>query len=136
MNCIIEEMDLTKCSKPELLAKCEELGITKCKSKNKGELIELINSKTITKTTEENHIELIIEETNEKIKIDNENIVENEIGPYEREEKYLSDFLKTINNKNGTYKRICISPLRYAGGKSDDFRESLSGDRLYWQSAG
>jgi hypothetical protein len=29
-------MDLTKLSKPELLAKCEELGFTKCKSKNKG----------------------------------------------------------------------------------------------------
>jgi site-specific DNA-methyltransferase (adenine-specific) len=41
----IEEMDLTKLSKPELLAKCEELGITKCKSKNKNELIEVINSK-------------------------------------------------------------------------------------------
>lgn len=43
MTCI-EKMDLTKLSKTELLAKCEELGITKCKSKNKGELINLINS--------------------------------------------------------------------------------------------
>jgi hypothetical protein len=39
------EMDLTKLSKTELLAKCEEIGITKCKSKNKGELIEIIKSK-------------------------------------------------------------------------------------------
>jgi hypothetical protein len=38
-------MDLTKLSKTKLLAKCEELGFTKYKSKNKGELIELINSK-------------------------------------------------------------------------------------------
>jgi DNA adenine methylase len=135
-----EKMDLTKCSKTELFAKCEELGITKCKSKNKGELIELINSKTISKT-QEKIIELVIEETDKNM--DNENInneiinveiinneinvlknvvasnsVESECGPYEREEKYLSDFLKTISNKNGTYKRICISPLRYAGGKS------------------
>lgn len=36
-------MDLTKLTKPELLIKCKELGITKCKSKNKEELIELIN---------------------------------------------------------------------------------------------
>ena len=43
INCIIEKMDLTKLSKTELLEKCEELGIKKCKSKNKGELIELIN---------------------------------------------------------------------------------------------
>ena len=38
--------------------------------------------------------------------------------PYERDEDYLKVFLKKIRNKNGTYKRICTSPLRYAGGKS------------------
>ena len=38
-------MDLTKLSKAELLVKCEELGINKCKSKNKSELIDLINVK-------------------------------------------------------------------------------------------
>ena len=38
--------------------------------------------------------------------------------PYEREEPYLENYLKTITNKNGTYKRQCKSPLRYAGGKS------------------
>lgn len=42
----IEKMDLTKLSKLELLAKCEEFGITKCKSKNKSDLIHLINVKT------------------------------------------------------------------------------------------
>jgi site-specific DNA-methyltransferase (adenine-specific) len=36
-------MDLTKLSKTTLLDKCEELGIKKYKSKNKNELIELIN---------------------------------------------------------------------------------------------
>jgi DNA (cytosine-5)-methyltransferase 1 len=36
-------MDLIKLSKQELLQKCEELGFNKCKSKNKKELIELIN---------------------------------------------------------------------------------------------
>jgi site-specific DNA-methyltransferase (adenine-specific) len=38
-------MDLTKLSKTELLEKCNQLGITKCKSKNKSDLIDLINSK-------------------------------------------------------------------------------------------
>jgi hypothetical protein len=38
-------MDLTKLSKTKLLEKCEELGITKCKSKNKHEMIDLINKK-------------------------------------------------------------------------------------------
>jgi site-specific DNA-methyltransferase (adenine-specific)/adenine-specific DNA-methyltransferase len=41
----IEEMDLTKLSKIQLLEKCEELGIQKCKSKNKNKIIELINNK-------------------------------------------------------------------------------------------
>jgi DNA (cytosine-5)-methyltransferase 1 len=47
MTCIIGEMDLTKLSKTKLLEKCEELGITKCKSKNKCKLIELINENQI-----------------------------------------------------------------------------------------
>jgi DNA (cytosine-5)-methyltransferase 1 len=38
-------MDILKMSKLELLEKCKELGITKCSSKNKSQLIELINSK-------------------------------------------------------------------------------------------
>jgi hypothetical protein len=54
-------MDLGELSKTELLEKCEELGITKCKSKNKGELIDLINSKS-QQIKEKPKIELIIEE--------------------------------------------------------------------------
>lgn len=42
-------MDLTKVSKIELLEKCEELGIKKCKSKKKGELIDLIQNKPVEK---------------------------------------------------------------------------------------
>ncbi len=38
-------MDLSKLSKKELLIECDKLGITKCKSKGKDELIKLINSK-------------------------------------------------------------------------------------------
>ena len=38
-------MDLTKLSKKELLAKCEENEIIKCKSKNKKELISLLQNK-------------------------------------------------------------------------------------------
>ena len=40
----MENMSLKK---TELLTKCKELGITKCSNKNKRELIELINKKTI-----------------------------------------------------------------------------------------
>ena len=45
---------LSKLSKTELLEKCKELGITKCKSKTKGELIEFINSKTEQHETQNN----------------------------------------------------------------------------------
>ena len=38
----IKDMELTKLSKSELLEKCEELGLTKYKSKNKEALINLI----------------------------------------------------------------------------------------------
>jgi DNA (cytosine-5)-methyltransferase 1 len=41
-------MDLTKLLKYELLIKCEELGIMKCKSKTKNDLIQLINLKQKT----------------------------------------------------------------------------------------
>ena len=37
---------------------------------------------------------------------------------YEKSEKYLSDYLKQLKNKDGSFKRVCMSPLRYAGGKS------------------
>jgi hypothetical protein len=37
-------MDLMKLTKQELLVKCEELGITRCKSKTKVELVNLINN--------------------------------------------------------------------------------------------
>jgi len=61
ITCIIEEMDLIKLSKTELLKKCEELGFTKCKSKNKEELIVLLQNKLL----EKKKIELIIEEDEE-----------------------------------------------------------------------
>ena len=51
---ITEQMDTSKMSKLELLEKCKELGITKCSSKNKSQLIELINSKQKTPECELN----------------------------------------------------------------------------------
>lgn len=58
INCMIEEINMTNCideltklSKPDLLAKCEELGLKKYKSKNKEKLIELINKKKVISQT-------------------------------------------------------------------------------------
>ena len=42
---ITEQMDISTMSRLELLEKCKELGITKCSSKSKSQLIELINGK-------------------------------------------------------------------------------------------
>ena len=47
LTCIIHQMELTKLSKTELLEKCEELGFKKCKSKNKSELINLLQTKMV-----------------------------------------------------------------------------------------
>ena len=58
ITCIIEEMDLTKLSKSALLVKCNEHGLKKCKSKNKSELIELINNSK--QDTQPDNIKLII----------------------------------------------------------------------------
>ena len=57
----IEGMNLSKLTKPELLAMCEESGIKKCKSKNKEELINLLENKL----PEKNKITLIIEDDEE-----------------------------------------------------------------------
>jgi len=56
-------MELTKLLKQELLAKCEELGITRYASKNKSQLIELINSKQTTQTIEEDNSKKEIQNT-------------------------------------------------------------------------
>lgn len=68
----IEEMELTKLSKIQLLEKCEQLKISKCKSKNKHELIQLINSKTNNTQIDviiDNNDNTIIETKNIKVNL-------------------------------------------------------------------
>jgi site-specific DNA-methyltransferase (adenine-specific) len=78
ITCNIEKMDLPKLSKTELLAKCEENGIKKCKSKNKEELVNLLQHKL----TKKKNIELIIKEDDdeekEKKEVTNE-VITNEV---------------------------------------------------------
>lgn len=95
----IEEMDLTKLSKSELLIKCGEIGITKCKSKNKSELIQLINSKLPNPDTKHNtkpKIELIIEDDYEDIIVKTDNIIN--IDSFD--DKTMNDVI--ISNLNNT----------------------------------
>lgn len=107
MNYNIMEIDLTKLSKKNLLEKCEELGIIKCKSKNKSELIKLINN------IHHKEIELI-KETNEKIVVNNSEKLEKEI---EKEKVLLK------NNDDDTNNIIHLKPLiKWSGGKSDEIK--------------
>lgn len=55
-------MDYSSKTKMELLELCNNLGIIKCKSKNKSQLIQLINSKTPQPS-----IEIVIIPKNEEI---------------------------------------------------------------------
>ena len=78
-------MDLTTFSKTELLKKCEELGIVKCKSKNKEGLIELINKiieKNNTNIKQNVQVELVenIEDIKKSIKIKKIKKIENNIN--------------------------------------------------------
>ena len=107
LNSVIEEMDLTegsvdltegsvdltKLSKSELLAKCEEIGIKKCKTKNKDELIKLINSK---KSPSDKKIKLIIEENEDTATEDNICLKENE---KEKEKEESKQDVKKNNEK-------------------------------------
>ena len=117
--CNIEEMDLTKLSKPELLAKCEELGITKCKSKNKGELIDLIN----VKTQQNKKVELIIEEDEEDKK---DEIINNNY--------YIGDNIVLLNKLNDeTIDLIYFDPPYNTGRHFYDFDDKFKNKDEYIQ---
>ena len=113
ITCIIEEMDLTKLSKTELLEKCEELGIKKCKSKNKGELIDLINDKSQSKKK----VELIIED-DDIVEYVNNDIIKNLISLSKEDDKISNTI---ITNKSNQIKHL--KPLiKWSGGKSDEIK--------------
>ena len=66
-------MDLSKLNKNELITKCKELNITKYSSKNKAELIKLIENVNTDVNTDVN-VESIKKEEPKKTKIDIQNI--------------------------------------------------------------
>jgi len=110
-SCNIESMDFTKLTKTELLEKCQELGITKCKSKNKSELIKLINVEIHL----EKKIELVVKdelflenededednnedenENNNLFKLDNF-IINNDVEKINEDNKIINSNLKYID---------------------------------------
>lgn len=80
-------MDLIKLSKTELLVKCNELGITKCKTKNKRELIVLINEKKEKKEEEKKGEKKEEKEEEEKKREKEEEKIEKEEKKEKGEEK-------------------------------------------------
>lgn len=94
---------------------------------NKGKIEEVVEN-IITKKLIANVSENIIPNNMETMNINskpgeliNEQICENTIIEnyvYEHSEEYMKKYLATICKSDETYKRVIISPLRYAGGKS------------------
>lgn len=95
----IEETDLTKLSKIELLSKCEEFGIKRCKSKNKRELIELITGYNNTKNNNDHISKSLTDKSKEHVNTNNI------INTYtSNETKHLKPLIK------------------WSGGKSDEIK--------------
>lgn len=110
MSSIIAEMDLTKLKKIELLEKCEELGIKKCKSKNKGELIILINLKT------QKNAEVIDNNDTEEKTVNN-------ISKILTEMSLKDDKINTTNIANKANETKHLKPLiKWSGGKGDEIK--------------
>jgi DNA (cytosine-5)-methyltransferase 1 len=106
INSIIKEMDLTKLSKAELLEKCKEFGITKCKSKNKDELLNLINSKMQSNEK----VELTIEEINLTKLSKAELLVKcEELGITKCKSKNKCELLNLINNKMQSKEQVKLT---------------------------
>jgi len=103
----IAEMDYTKLSKQELLEKCQELGIKKCKSKNKHELISLIERKN---TPTKKNVEFIIEDDDDTQMLNHEdNIV------------ISTTSVQSTHVQEGSSNHL--KPLiKWSGGKSDEIK--------------
>lgn len=109
----MSEINLTKLSKKELLVKCEEIGIKKYKSKNKKELIALINITTQPK----NKVELIIEDSDElNDQSVSDNSVENSVTSNSTE--LIEDGLIINSEKIKLYKGNCLQMLSNIKDKS------------------
>jgi len=126
----MQEMNLTKLPKQELLAKCAEYGITKCKSKNKGELIDLINAKTHSNQKIEDtktHSNQKIEETKTEVEVfaDKQITCNN---------YYIGDNIVLLNQlTNETIDLIYFDPPYNTGRNFYDFDDKFKNKEEYIQ---
>jgi len=96
------KMDISTMNKLELLEKCKELGITKCNSKNKSQLIKLINNKLVLSNSPEDtsssyNLQPIIHSKMNKSELLN---LCKELGITKCNSKNKSQLIKLINEKN------------------------------------
>ena len=111
-------MDLSKLSKQDLLVECEKLDIVKCKSKNKSELIKLINNKLNSNTKIENSITKIDKSfSNLKLKYNNYYIGDN------------IDLLKSL--ENDSIDLIYFDPPYNTGRNFYDFDDKFKSKQDY-----
>lgn len=115
-------MDLNNLSKQELLDRCVELGITKCKSKNKAQLIQILTTTSEKLTNTKTQIEFIIED----IPVE---IIQQSNTSLDLLDQILTDTDKKSNNNviisssKDTYIRPHLKPLiKWSGGKSDEIK--------------
>lgn len=88
---------------------------------NKGKIEEVVENIIINKKLISNNIEninttIMATKQSSSAKMYKNNIVSTEC--YEKNEEYMKKYLDTLRKSDGRYKRVLISPLRYAGGKS------------------
>lgn len=91
----MDNLNISKLSRPELINKCKELGIKKYSSKNKSQLIELINL-----SNNKNSDETIKENTSTEIPC-----------------------RKNKNSKNETLTKQLKPLVKWSGGKSDEIKQ-------------
>lgn len=122
-------MDLTVLSKGELLNKCEQIGITKYKSKNKSELIELINASL---NSSKKIIKVIIKNTNinatnlsdaNATNSSDENATNSSDENATNSINSISSSSHEITNNSSLNNTIHLKPLvKWSGGKGDEIK--------------
>jgi site-specific DNA-methyltransferase (adenine-specific) len=122
----MESIDLSNLSKSELLVKCQEMGITKCKSKNREDLIALLNNKNTSKK-----VNLIIEDEDDDSEIKNEIIIpqELEINKIHNEDCIIG--MKKIKDESVDI-IICDPPYNIGKDFGNDSDKQKMDDYLLW----
>ena len=88
---------------------------------NKKKIEKIVENIIINKNLISNNTENIIINTMSNVQSSPTIMYKNNIvstDSYEKNEEYMKKYLDTLRKSEGSYKRVLISPLRYAGGKS------------------